>query len=82
MFCKNRDMDRKHTNKALLGKGLKYMGGALPLAFLGPVILFSSFKNQDHPLYIPILILGLLALAGAIFLLFRGISIIMKGIFD
>ena len=75
-------MERKHTNKALLGKGLKYMGGALPLAFLGPVILFSSFKNQEHPLYIPVLILGLLALFGAMYLLFRGINIIMKSLFD
>ena len=82
MLGKNHDMDRKHTNKDLLGKGLKYMGGALPLVFLGPVILFSSFKNQEHPLFIPILILGFLALAAAIYLMFKGISIIMKAIFD
>lgn len=75
-------MDRKHTNKELLGKGMKYMGGALPLAFIGPVVLFSSFKNQEHPLYIPILIVGLLAMAASIFLLFKGISIIMKALFE
>ena len=75
-------MDRKHTNKALLGKGLKFMAGALPLIIIGPVVLFSSFKNQDHPWFIPILILGLLALAGAIFLLFKGIRIIMRSLFD
>ena len=75
-------MERKHTNKALLGKGLKFMAGALPLIFIGPVVLFSSFKNQDHPWFIPVLIIGLLALIGAIFLLFKGISTIMKAIFD
>ena len=75
-------MDRKHTNKALLGKGLKFMAGALPLIIIGPVVLFSSFKNQDHPWFIPILILGLLALTGAIFLLFKGIRIIMRSLFD
>lgn len=75
-------MDRKHTNKNLLGKGLKYMAGALPLMIIGPVVLFSAFKNQDHPFYIPILLIGLLALAGAIFLLFKGIGIIMKALFD
>lgn len=75
-------MDRKHTNKALLGKGIKFMAGALPLAFLGPVVLFSTFKNQDHPWFIPILVLGILAMIGAIFLLFKGLNTIMKALFD
>lgn len=75
-------MDRKHTNKSLLAKGLKIMAGALPLAFIGPVVLFSSFKNQDHPLYIPIFILGILALIGSVICMFKGISIIMKALFD
>ena len=75
-------MDSKHTDKNLLGKGLRVMAGALPLIILGPVVLFSSFKNQDHPWFIPILIIGLLALFGAIFLLFKGIGIIMKALFD
>lgn len=75
-------MDRKHTDKNLLGKGLKFMAGALPLIIIGPVVLFSSFKNQDHPWFIPILIIGLLALFGAIFLLFKGIGIIIKALFD
>lgn len=75
-------MDRKHTNKTLLGKGMKFLAGSLPLMFLGPVILFSTFKNQDHPLYIPILILGLLVLAGALFLFFKGIKTVMNALFD
>lgn len=72
----------KHTNKNLLGKGLKYLGGALPLAFLGPVILYSAFNNQDHPLYIPVLILGIIACIAAIFLIFKGIGTLMKSLFD
>ena len=75
-------MDRKHTNKTLLSKGVKFMAGALPLAFIGPVVLFSAFKNQDHPLYIPVLVLALLTMAGSIFLMFRGIATIMKALFD
>lgn len=63
-------------------KGLKFLAGALPLAFIGPVVLFSSFKNQEHVWYIPILIFALLAMAASVFLMFRGISIVMKGIFD
>jgi hypothetical protein len=72
----------KRTNKEVLGKGIKYLAGALPLIFIGPSILHSAFKNQDHPLYIPVLILGLLACAGAIFLMFKGIGTLMKALFD
>ena len=72
----------KHTNKSLLMKGLKYLAGALPLSFLGPVVLFSSFKNQEHAWFIPVLIFALIAMAAAIFLMFKGISTVMKALFD
>ena len=72
----------KHTNKGLLLKGLKYLAGALPLSFAGPVILFSSFKNQEHSWFIPVLILALIAMAAAIFLMFKGINTLMKALFD
>ena len=58
------------------------MAGSLPLAFIGPVVLFSSFKNQDHPFFIPVLVLGIFAMAGAIFLMFRGLGKVMKSLFD
>lgn len=72
----------KHTNKELLGKGIKYLAGALPLAFLGPSILFTAFNNQEHPWYVVVLIAGLIACAGAIFLIFKGIGTLMKAMFD
>ncbi|WP_324721141.1 DUF6095 family protein [Salinimicrobium sp. HB62] len=72
----------KHTNKGLLLKGLKFLAGALPLSFIGPVVLFSSFKNQDHAWFIPILIFALLAMAAAIYLMFKGINTVMKALFD
>ena len=72
----------KHTNKKVLGKGLKYLGIALPLSLIGPSVLFSAFNNQDHPWYIPVLIIGLLALIAAMVLMFRGILTIVKALFD
>lgn len=72
----------KHTNKELLGKGLRYLAGALPLTFIGPSVLYTAFNNREHPLYIAVLILGLLACAGAIFLMFKGIGTLMKALFD
>lgn len=72
----------KHTNKDLLFKGLKYLAGALPLSFIGPVVLFSSFKNQENSWFIPVMIFALLAMAAAVFLMFKGISTVMKALFD
>lgn len=72
----------KHTNKDTLAKGVKFLAGALPLAFIGPAVVFSAFNNQDKALYWPILILGLLACAGAIFLMFLGIKTLMKALFN
>ncbi len=72
----------KHTNRKVLSKGIKYLAGALPLAIIGPSVLFSAFNNQDKALYIPILILGIIASSAAIFLMFKGILTIVKALFD
>lgn len=72
----------KHTNKGLLLKGLKFLAGALPLSFIGPVVLFSSFKNQEHDWFIPILLFALIAMAAAVYLMFKGINTVMKALFE
>ncbi len=72
----------KHTNKEMLGKGLRYLAGALPLTLIGPSVLYTAFNNREHPLYIVVLIFGLLACAAAIFLMFKGIGTLMKALFD
>lgn len=71
-----------HTNKQLLLKGIRYLAFALPLMILGPVVINSSFKNEGHPFYIPILGLGIIFCLGFIFLVFKGIQTIMKSLFD
>lgn len=63
-------------------KGIKFLAGALPLSFIGPVVLFSSFQNQEHSWYIPVLIFALLTMAVAMFLMFKGINTIIKAFFD
>lgn len=70
------------TNRKILLKGLRFMTGALPLAFIGPIVINSAFKNKENPLYPYILGLGILVCITAIFLVFRGLKIVMKGIFD
>lgn len=70
------------TNKEILTKGIKYLAFALPLLFIGPSVIFSSFKNQEHPFYIPVLGVGIIFCFLSIFLIFKGIQTIMKSLFD
>ncbi|MDT0648143.1 DUF6095 family protein [Zunongwangia sp. F260] len=72
----------KHTNRDVLGKGIKYLLIAMPLIVVGPSVIFSAFNNQDKPLYIPILIGGIVVAAAAIFFIFKGIITVMNALFD
>ncbi|TSE09477.1 DUF6095 family protein [Aquimarina algiphila] len=74
-------MKPKRTNKELLGKGVQRMTIALIFMFISPVVIHSAFKNQEHPLYIPILVLGLISAGFAIFMAFKGLKTIMESIF-
>jgi len=70
------------TNKAVLMRGIRYLSGALPLFFLGPVVIHSSFVNKHNVLFIPVLIFGVLLCVFGMWLMFLGLKTIMKSIFD
>jgi len=70
------------TDKKILVKGIKYLSAALPLFFIGPVVIHSSFKNQAHPYYIPVLSVGIILCIAAVLLMFFGLRIIMKSMFN
>ncbi len=70
------------TDKNILAKGVKYLAGALPLLFLGPVIINSAFKNEKHPLYPYILALGIIIALTAMFLIYKGVNTLVKSMFD
>jgi hypothetical protein len=68
-------------NKKNLFRGLRTMAYAVVLAFIGPTILTSAFKNQEHPMYIPVLGVAILMCIASIALGFWGIRLIVKGLF-
>ncbi len=70
-----------NTDKKILQKGILYLYIAMPLLFLGPVVIHSAFKNQNHPLYVVVLGFGILACLGAMLMLFLGIRKIMNSLF-
>jgi len=77
-----KETDQKYTDKQLLVKGLKRLVLALPLLVLTTYILTFAFLNKDTiPLYI-FLSLGIIAMAITIYLLFNGIKIILRSLFN
>ena len=69
------------TDKKILQKGILYLSIAMPLLFLGPVVIHSSFKNQEHPYFFVVLGGGILACLGAMLMMFLGIRKIMNSLF-
>ncbi|MDT0540016.1 DUF6095 family protein [Croceitalea sp. P059] len=69
------------TNKELLIKGLKSFGYTALVMFVAPIILYQAFKNTDKPLFIPVLIVGIIMAIFAIYLGFRSINIVMDAVF-
>lgn len=60
-----------------LQRGLKRMLYGILAAFAGPVVIMQAFKNQEHPFYWPVLIVGLLLCAVAIGFGFWGIRLLV-----
>ena len=70
------------TNKEVLGRGIKYLSGALPLLFLGPTVIYNAFMNQQNNWHYLVLAVGIIACLTAVFLMFKGLQFIMKAIFN
>ncbi|WP_400073026.1 DUF6095 family protein [Zobellia russellii] len=74
-------MSQKRTDKDLLVKGLKHIAYTIFLMFLAPGVIYQAFKNQSHPLYWPVLILGFIFAIGAIVMAFYSLRLIMESLF-
>lgn len=75
-------MPTPKTNRELVKKGIIQMVSTVTLLFLGPIVIHSSFKNQDHPLFIPVLGVGILLCLSALFFAIRGLRTIMRALFN
>ncbi|GMN09154.1 hypothetical protein MTsPCn9_03900 [Croceitalea sp. MTPC9] len=69
------------TDKELLVKGIKSFAYTAGTMFLAPVVLYQAFKNTDKPLFIPVLIVGIVLAILAVYLGFRSVSIVMSAVF-
>ncbi|HRB70300.1 MAG TPA: DUF6095 family protein [Flavobacterium sp.] len=70
------------ANKKVLNRGIRYLAMALPLLFIGPVIIHSSFKNQNNPMFYPVLGFGIVVCLTAMWFMFLGLRTVTNSIFD
>ncbi|WP_370480262.1 DUF6095 family protein [Tamlana flava] len=69
------------TDKVILFKGIKTLIFAVLSLFIGPIMLSFAFSQPENSLYKPMLIVGCLICAMAVFLIFKGIRLIMSSMF-
>lgn len=70
-----------NTDKDILIKGLKQLAYTAMLMFLAPVVIWQAFRNEEHPLYWPVLIVGIILAIAAVGMGFKGIQTIMNSMF-
>lgn len=71
-----------HTDKNLLAKGLKFIAYTVALMFTAPVVLYQAFKNETHPWFWLVLIIGFILAILAIGFGFYSIKLIMDALFN
>lgn len=65
----------------MLIKGVKFLAYTVALMFTAPVVLYQAFKNQDHPWFIPVLVIGGILALGAIGMGFYSIKTVVDALF-
>lgn len=73
--------ETKRTDKAILIKGLKQMGGALVCMFSGPTLVYISQTKLTSPIDTIMLIIGMIICALAIYFAFKGLQTIIDSMF-
>ena len=62
-------------------KSIKFFGITVLLMFTGPGAIYEAFKNENHPLYLPVLILGFILSVAAMGLFYYSLRLMMIVIF-
>lgn len=70
------------ADKTLLAKGVKYLFGALPLMFIGPIVMYNAFMNKHTNWHYVVLVVGCALCIAAVLLAFKGIKLMTDSIFN
>lgn len=71
----------RRTDKEMLVTGLKRLARTVLLMFTAPLILWQAFKNQEHAMFWPVCILGIIVGSFAVYMGFKGIMTIIDSMF-
>jgi len=74
--------EKNNVDKLKVTKGLRKIALGILLMFIGPVILYSAFKNEEHILYYPVIIIGIAICGTAMYQFFMGLKTLVSGIFN
>ena len=67
-------------DKKTLIQGFRKLIFTVLLMFMGPTFIFQAFKNEEHPWYVFVLIVGISICIMAIYQGFLGIKKVVEGI--
>lgn len=70
------------NQKDIIIKGVKFSLGAIPLMFLGPMVIHNAFMNKHTWIHYIVLGVGIVICLISVALMWKGIKIILKGLFD
>lgn len=73
--------ETKRTDKEVLVKGLKLMGGSLACMFSGPTLIYISQTKLKAPIDTIMLIIAIIICGLAVFFAFKGINTILDSMF-
>ncbi|MCK0157216.1 DUF6095 family protein [Cellulophaga sp. F20128] len=62
-------------------KSLKFFALTVVLMFSGPIVIYQAFKNESHPFYLPVLIIGFLLAIAALGVFYYSLRLMMTAIF-
>lgn len=63
-------------------KGIRFLLFALPLFFIGPSLIYNAFQNKENPVHYAVLAVGVIFCLLSMYFAFRGIKIMVDGLFD
>jgi len=76
-----KEPNQKHTNKKVLVRGLKLLAIAIVMIVISSYLLTFTFLNKEVlPLYVTFP-LALISMGFTIYLIFKGIKLIIKSLF-
>ncbi len=80
-FESEAESEHMRTDRDQLLRGIKFFGYTVALCFTAPFTIYQAFKNQGHPLYYPVLILGFILAIAAVVMGFRAIKTVVDAFF-